>query len=703
MSQEKVYYPVDIGQHIDLNEVQEENLPDVEDVFFLSKDNREEINPEVYQALKAHRDEWLSEHKDEYLGQHAADQAFRQDEDHQIEVLVKEFSDKRVRVYIVFTLGHSRWHHYHILLKNYLIDRDETVDGIFRINELEELYAATFQELGHGASFLEVLKSLGLNYREYIGQSPQYRNLYFPDHDLEVIIQDGYLKYLRQGKPAWVEKLRPEAEEDDQDVTFSYENFNVRYIPELGFAAIDKSGNFLFEVFPYDNGPDYPSDGFIRILEKGKIGYADLDGRVVIQPQFECAYPFQQGVAYICEEGNLVKEGEHESWKEAKWGAINKEGNIIVVPFDLGMFTMEVLDLKVYVHQHLAGQIIVQARWDKPELIEFSVIGEGASVYVDVYSTQSGMKLLGYMVLPWQDLYGGKFHGTDARIIGEQLVTVTPKAIVYIVFLAPGLSDEESDLVMEISDVIQQLLGCDEAKKVVRVQDGFTSSGGLKVISYKEYTNYIDLSVATPGTGPVSPDQLRKEFPRKMILLHQTPDMGEIRSDWIKPGPPEDYIEEPDTSPEELIHPDDIFPDYQPKRTPDTMLDYMPSLLEDLARIPESNLSNLSNLIHLYNEYKENAAYSPGEWVDGNLILGAREKEYQPSPEELVLNEIGDRIISVVSETDPEALGDVLKQIGKCPKKIEFTRFFFIHYDVMGSGRFFYIDRMEKIEFVLPK
>lgn len=206
-----------------------------------------------------------------------------------------------------------------------------------------------------------------------------------------------------------------------------------------------------------------------------------------------------------------------------------------------------------------------------------------------------------------------------------------------------------------------------------------------------------------------------------MILLHQVPDMGAVSSNWIKPGPPEDYPakqdpvpvaeppeptetpDEPDTAPEVLYHPEDLFPDYRPKRTPDTMLDYMPSLLEDLARIPESNLSNLSNLIDLYIEYKKNAARSPGEWVDGNMILGAREKEYRPSREELVLNEIGDRISYVVSETDPGSLEKLLKKMKKYPKKIEFTRFYYIHYDVMGSGRFFYIDGMDKIEFTLSE
>lgn len=40
--------------------------------------------------------------------------------------------------------------------------------------------------------------------------------------------------------------------------------------------CIDHCGKFLFYVFPYDNGPDYPSDGLIRIVDEiGLIGYED--------------------------------------------------------------------------------------------------------------------------------------------------------------------------------------------------------------------------------------------------------------------------------------------------------------------------------------------------------------------------------------------------------------------------------------------
>ena len=48
----------------------------------------------------------------------------------------------------------------------------------------------------------------------------------------------------------------------------------------------------------YDNGPDYLSEGLMRIQDSsGKIGYADEKGEIVISPQFAFGYPFKNGHA----------------------------------------------------------------------------------------------------------------------------------------------------------------------------------------------------------------------------------------------------------------------------------------------------------------------------------------------------------------------------------------------------------------------
>jgi hypothetical protein len=96
----------------------------------------------------------------------------------------------------------------------------------------------------------------------------------------------------------------------------------------IGFIGIDKTGKFLFRVFNYDNGPDYPSEGLFRIVKDGKIGYANLHGKVVIEPQYKCAWPFENGYAKVSYNCNIVRDGELDLWKDGEWFYIDKTGRV---------------------------------------------------------------------------------------------------------------------------------------------------------------------------------------------------------------------------------------------------------------------------------------------------------------------------------------------------------------------------------------
>ncbi len=55
--------------------------------------------------------------------------------------------------------------------------------------------------------------------------------------------------------------------------------------PEKGLIGIDRNENIKYQVFNFDNGPDYPSEGLFRIIQNNKIGYADiLTGEIIITP-----------------------------------------------------------------------------------------------------------------------------------------------------------------------------------------------------------------------------------------------------------------------------------------------------------------------------------------------------------------------------------------------------------------------------------
>ena len=93
------------------------------------------------------------------------------------------------------------------------------------------------------------------------------------------------------------------------------------------WVIMDSNKSTLYEVFPFDNGPDYPSEGLIRVVKNGKIGYADANTyAIVIEPQFDCAFPFENGKAKVSKQCKTVKDGEHSVWESDAWKYVDKEG-----------------------------------------------------------------------------------------------------------------------------------------------------------------------------------------------------------------------------------------------------------------------------------------------------------------------------------------------------------------------------------------
>jgi WG containing repeat len=95
------------------------------------------------------------------------------------------------------------------------------------------------------------------------------------------------------------------------------------------WVIADSQKTPLYDVFIYDNGPDYASEGLIRVVKNGKIGYADAQTYVlVITPQFDCAFPFENGKAKVSTHCTTQKDGEHSVWESEKWQYVDKKGGI---------------------------------------------------------------------------------------------------------------------------------------------------------------------------------------------------------------------------------------------------------------------------------------------------------------------------------------------------------------------------------------
>ena len=94
-------------------------------------------------------------------------------------------------------------------------------------------------------------------------------------------------------------------------------------------VAINAQGERLYEVYVYDNGPDYLEEGLFRILRNEQIGYADATGQVVIEAQFACAEPFRDGRARVALDCTLASDGEHTTMESEEWFYIDRSGRKI--------------------------------------------------------------------------------------------------------------------------------------------------------------------------------------------------------------------------------------------------------------------------------------------------------------------------------------------------------------------------------------
>jgi len=52
-----------------------------------------------------------------------------------------------------------------------------------------------------------------------------------------------------------------------------------------------------------------------------------LHGKIIVEPQFKCAWPFENGVAQVSYNCSIIKDGELDLWKGGDWFYIDKNGN----------------------------------------------------------------------------------------------------------------------------------------------------------------------------------------------------------------------------------------------------------------------------------------------------------------------------------------------------------------------------------------
>ena len=103
-------------------------------------------------------------------------------------------------------------------------------------------------------------------------------------------------------------------------------------VDDSGWVYISMNGIRILKPYIIDNGPDYFSEGLARFINRGKIGFMDEGGTIVISANFEFAMPFSEGLAAYCVGCKPVSHDEYHHMGGGKWGYINKTGKIMLNP-----------------------------------------------------------------------------------------------------------------------------------------------------------------------------------------------------------------------------------------------------------------------------------------------------------------------------------------------------------------------------------
>ena len=122
--------------------------------------------------------------------------------------------------------------------------------------------------------------------------------------------------------------------------------------------AINRNNKELFTVFNFDNGPDYVEEGLFRIVDDstGCIGFADMNGKIVIPTQFFFVRPLSEGFAAFNSGGKFEMDYEYTAIVGGKWGYIDKTGKEIfpaifdkAYPFDEGEAKVQIGEYVFYI------------------------------------------------------------------------------------------------------------------------------------------------------------------------------------------------------------------------------------------------------------------------------------------------------------------------------------------------------------------
>ncbi len=93
-------------------------------------------------------------------------------------------------------------------------------------------------------------------------------------------------------------------------------------VDEQGWAYVDLQGDVLLRPHVVDNGPDPFQEGLARFIARGRYGFFDERGHIVVAPRFDFARPVSEGLAAVCMGCRLEAVGEHVAVVGGQWGYV---------------------------------------------------------------------------------------------------------------------------------------------------------------------------------------------------------------------------------------------------------------------------------------------------------------------------------------------------------------------------------------------
>lgn len=164
-------------------------------------------------------------------------------------------------------------------------------------------------------------------YANVIFAGDSYQCSYFQSEAKDLMIEKNCITYSKNtrnkvtgGDALISKKVAISASYDENGLSYLYSPVGVFYFTNSGLVR---------KTLNYDNGPDYFKDELARTEWNGKIGFFDKNLSIIIEPLYDFAFPFENGLSIVCNGCNKNTIGEHTELMGGHWGAINRKGELV--------------------------------------------------------------------------------------------------------------------------------------------------------------------------------------------------------------------------------------------------------------------------------------------------------------------------------------------------------------------------------------